>query len=137
MTAARFRLTAPVVKEHPLQEQLCRILRLEIAPAGKVSRHGVVWYSIDHANYAGEIPGVRIGRGIIAGILDTFILYRGRAHFLEIKTEDADAALSEHQRSVGTALLVGGGLVGVARDAAELLGCLDTWGIPRARRVQL
>jgi hypothetical protein len=28
------------------------------------SRAGVVWYSIDHANYPGEVPGIRIGRGI-------------------------------------------------------------------------
>jgi hypothetical protein len=135
--ARKYRLTPPVVAEHPLQAQLAKVLRLEIGPPGKVSAAGVVWYSIDHANYAGEVPGVRIARGIIAGILDTFVLYRGTAHFIEIKTEAPDAELSEHQRSVGTALLAAGGRVGVARDAAELLGCLDAWAIPRARRVRL
>lgn len=133
--ARKFRLTAPKVLEHPTQASIAGVLRLELAPPGKVSRNGVVWYSIDHANYAGEVPGIRIERGVIAGILDMFVLWRGLAHFLEIKT--ADGELSPAQQSVGAALLVAGGRVGVARDAAEVLGCLDTWGIPRAGRVRL
>lgn len=81
-----FRLTAPVVAKHPLQEQLCRVLTLEIAPAGKVSRAGICWCGVDMANYAGEVPGVRVARGIVAGVLDTFLLYQGGAHFIGIKT---------------------------------------------------
>ncbi len=95
-TPARFRLTPPVVREHPIQKQLCDA-RLEIAPPGKVSRDGVVWWAVDHANYAGEAPGIRVGRGIIAGLPDLFILYRGRAHHPEIKA--ADGALSRPSRA--------------------------------------
>ena len=50
-----YRLTAPVVPEHPLQRQIADVLRLEIAPPGKVSQYGVCWFSIDHANFAGEV----------------------------------------------------------------------------------
>ena len=50
------------VPEHPLQRQIADALRLEIAPPGKVSRDGVVWWSVDHAAYAGTAPGARIGR---------------------------------------------------------------------------
>jgi hypothetical protein len=132
-SARRFTLTPPVVREHPLQKQIADVLRIEIAPPGKVSRAGVVWWSIDHANYAGEVPGVRIGRGIIAGIPDTFLLYRGLAHLVEIKTDDGE--LSAAQQSVAAAVLVAGGRVGVARDATEVLACIDQWQIPRARRV--
>jgi hypothetical protein len=132
--AKPFRLTAPIVREHPIQKQIADVLRIEIAPAGKVSRAGVVWYSIDHANYAGEVPGVRIGRGIIAGIPDIFVLYRGRAHMIEVKPEDGE--LSVAQRSVAAAVLASGGRVGVARDATETLACLDEWQIPRNRRVR-
>jgi hypothetical protein len=137
MTAQRrpYRLTEPVVAEHPLQRRLVAVLRLEIAPAGKVSKHGVVWWSVDHANYAGEVPGVRLGRGIIAGVADTFLLYQGRAHFVEIKTVNGE--LSEPQRAVATAVLAAGGRFGVVRDEAELLACLDEWGIPRAHRVKV
>jgi hypothetical protein len=130
----RFRLTQPVVREHPIQKQLCDTLRIEVAPPGKVSRYGVVWWAIDHANYAGEVPGVRVGRGIIAGIQDLYILYRGRAYHPEIKA--ADGVLSEAQQSVCSAVLAAGGRVAVVRDADELLECLDQWGIPRNRRVR-
>jgi hypothetical protein len=36
-----------------------------------------------------------------------------------------------------SAVLASGGRVGVARDADEMLGLLDAWGIPRARRLTL
>jgi len=124
-----------VVREHPLQKQICDVLRLELAPAGKVSAHGVVWWSVDHANYAGEVPGIRLDRGIVAGLPDTFLLWLGRAYMIEIKA--ADGLLSLPQRSVCAAVLAGGGQVGVARDAAEAVACLDQWHIPRSRRTTL
>jgi hypothetical protein len=134
-TPARYRLTAPVVREHPIQKRICDTLRLEIAPPGKISRAGVVWWAIDHANYAGEVPGIRVGRGIIAGIADLFILYRGRAHHPEIKADDG--VLSEPQKSVAAAVLAAGGRVAVVRDENELLACIDEWGIPRNHRVRV
>jgi hypothetical protein len=133
-TPRKWRLTAPVVREHPIQKQMCDVLRLEFAPPGKVSRDGVVWWAIDHANYAGEVPGIRVGRGIIAGLPDLFILYRGRAHHPEIKA--ADGVLSPAQQSVCAAVLAAGGRVAVVRDAPELLAAIDEWGIPRNRRVR-
>jgi hypothetical protein len=129
-----FRLTAPVVREHPLQKQIADTLRIEIAPPGKVSRHGVVWWCVDHANYAGEVPGVRIGRGIIAGIPDLLIIHLGAAFVIEIKTEDG--TVSDAQQGVLTAVLAARGRVAVARDAIEVIGILDYWKIPRARRIK-
>lgn len=128
----RFQLTPPVVREHPLQEQMTKVLTIEIAPPGRV-RRGAMWYSVDHAAYSGEVPGARIGRGIIAGIPDTFLIYRGRAHYVEVKA--ADGQLSEHQKEVATAILLGGGLVGIATTVDELLICVDAWNIPRAHRI--
>jgi hypothetical protein len=129
-----YRLTAPVVREHPLQAQIARVLAIEIAPAGKVSKAGVVWWSIDHANYAGEVPGVRIGRGIIAGIPDLFVLWRGLAHLIEIKAEDGE--LTDAQRSVIAASTCAGVRCAVVRDWIEVLACLDQWDIPRKRCVR-
>jgi hypothetical protein len=74
------------VPEHPLHRQIADALRLEIAPPGKVSRDGVVWWSIYHASDAGTAPVARIGRGIVAGVPDVFVLHRGLAHMVEIKT---------------------------------------------------
>jgi hypothetical protein len=132
--ARPFRLQAPRVPEHPLQKQIADVLRIEIAPPGKVSRAGVVWWSIDHANYAGEVPGIRLDRGIIAGIPDVFIAWLGRAHLIEIKTDDGE--VSAAQRAVITAAAVSGMQVGVARNATEVLACVDRWQIPRAHRVR-
>lgn len=131
--AKPFKLTAPRVLEHPRQKQIADVMRLEVAPAGKVSKHGVCWYSIDHANFAGEVPGLRMQRGICAGILDMFLLYRGRGYFIEIKTDDGE--LSAAQQSVASALLVAGGRVGIALDARDVMALLDSWGVPRNHRI--
>jgi hypothetical protein len=130
-----FRLQAPAVPEHSLQKQMADVLRLEIAPAGKVSRHGVCWYSVDHANFAGEVPGIRQGRGIIAGILDVFLLWRGQSYFVEIKTPDGQ--LSDAQKSVASAVLLSGGHVAVVSSVEQLLDSLDAWRIPRSGRVRV
>lgn len=129
-----YRLTAPVVREHPLQKQIADMLRIEIAPPGKISRHGVVWWSVDHANYAGEVPGIRVGRGIISGIPDLLILHMGAAFLIEIKADDGE--LSDAQRGVLAAVLAARGRVAVARDAREVIEIVDYWKIPRARRVK-
>lgn len=131
--ARRFRLTPPRVPEHAIQRQIADMLTIEIARPGHVSKAGVVWWSIDHANYAGEVPGVRVGRGIVAGVPDTFILFRGRAHFIELKTPDG--VVSDRQTEVASAVLASGGRVAVARDAFEVLVIIDQWQIPRAGRV--
>jgi hypothetical protein len=49
---------------------------------------------------------------------------------VEIKTPAGE--LSDPQQSVMATVLASGGWVGVVRDAAEMLGLLDAWGIPRA-----
>ena len=133
--ARPFRLVAPVVAEHPLQKQIADMLRVEVAAPGKVSKQGVVWWSADIANYGGSVPGIRVGRGLIAGIPDLFLLWRGVAHFIEIKTASPAAELSHAQRSVAAALLAAGGRVGVVCSAADVLALLDAWSVPRARRV--
>lgn len=135
MTARPFRLTRPIVGEHPFQAQVASVLRLEIAPAGRISDHGVVWYSIDHADYAGSVPGIRVGRGVVAGIPDVFLLYSGISHFIELKR--LDGILSDGQRALIVALAIAGGRVGAANSVEQVIECLDTWGIPRTRRTKL
>jgi hypothetical protein len=57
---------------------------------------------------------------------------RGLAHMIEVKSPAGQ--LSDPQQSVMAAVLASGGRVGVVRNADEMLGLLDAWGIPRARR---
>lgn len=133
--ARAFKLTAAVVREWPLHKQIADTLRLEIAPAGRVSADGVVWWSIDAADFGGSVPATRMGRGIIAGCPDLFVLHLGLAAFIEIKA--ADGIVSDAQKAVASAVLSAGGRVGVARDAIEVLACIDRWQIPRSRRTAL
>lgn len=130
----RFALTAPVTREGPIHRQIADALRLELAAPGKVSRQGVTWWSVDMAAYAGNAPGIRTARGCIAGVPDIIIVWRGRAHFIEVKA--IDGVVSLPQQSVATAILCASGEVGFARDATEAIALLDQWGIPRNRRVR-
>lgn len=132
--AKPFKLAAPTVGEWPIARQIADVLRLELAPPGRLSRDGVLWYAIDHADFRGSVPGARLGRGVVAGIPDLFVLWGGLAFFLEIKRLP-DGVLSDAQRSLCAALLLSGGRVGVCWDAPSCLACLDRWGVPRARRV--
>jgi hypothetical protein len=134
MSRPRLKLTSPIPREWPLQEQIAKVLAIEIGPPGHINRDCVTWFSVDHSNYAGQVPAARIGRGIIAGIPDIFIIHLGRAFLIEIKTLDGE--LSEPQRAVIAALLVGRTPVGVARDWSEVLAILDRWQIPRNRRIR-
>jgi hypothetical protein len=63
------------------------------------------------------------------------IIWRGAAHFIEVKAGDGTVSLE--QRAVGTAILIAGARWGVARNADEALALLDAWGVPRAGRVRV
>jgi hypothetical protein len=89
-------------------------------------RDGVVWWSVDHAAYAGTAPGARIGRGIVAGVPDLFVLHRGLAYMVEIKTPAG--ALSDPEQSVMAAVLASGGRVGWCAMPRRCWGC-STHGV--------
>ena len=131
-----FKLTAPTLREYPLQKQIADTLTIEIAPPGRVSRFGVIWWSIDIADYGGEVPGTRVGRGIVAGVPDIYLLHLGQAHHIEIKTDAPTSILSDAQRSICAGIIVAGGRLAVARNAIEVLAVLDAWNIPRHRRTE-
>jgi hypothetical protein len=131
---APYRLTAPLAREHPRQAAIARTLTIEIARAGHLSPAGVVWFAVDHADFAGKVPAARIGRGIIAGIPDVWVLWGGRYYVIEIKADDGE--LSAPQQEVIVAMARNGGRIAVARDWVEVLACLDAWQIPRAKRVR-
>lgn len=136
MGAARkraFRLTAPIVREPVLHRAIADMLRWEVGAPGRISRHGVTWWSVDMSNFADVAPGLRVRRGCIAGVPDLQLLYRGRAYFIELKA--ADGQLSPAQQVVATALALVDAPFGVARDVDEVIALIDAWQIPRAHRV--
>lgn len=129
----KFKFKTPIVREAPLHRQIADVLRLELGAPGRVSRRGVTWWSIDMSNFADVAPGLRTGRGAIAGVPDLQLLHRGRAFFIELKAEDG--ILSEAQRGVATCLACCDVPFGVARDVDEVLQLIDAWEIPREHRV--
>jgi hypothetical protein len=131
--SSRFRLSAPRIGEWQIQRQVAQVLAIELAPAGKVSDAGVIWWSCDHANHAGH-PGARVGRGLIAGIPDLQVIFQGRAYFIELKA--ADGRTSKRQDELAAGILDAGAHIALARSYREVLSALDIWCIPRARRVR-
>jgi hypothetical protein len=134
VTARPFKLTAPVVREPVLHREIAQVLRLEIAAPGHVSADGVVWWSVDIAAYAGVAPGLRTARGVIAGIPDIIVVYRGCAFFIELKA--LDGLLSPAQERVAASILLADSRYGVARSADEVCALLDQWAIPHRRRIK-
>ena len=63
------------------------------------------------------------------------LLWRGQSYFIEIKTPDGQ--LSEAQKAVASAVLMGGGHVAVVASMEQLLAALDQWRVPRAGRVRV
>jgi hypothetical protein len=133
----RFQLTAPRKPEHPLQEQVRKVLELEIAPPGKLSERGVCWYAVDHASYHGEVPGARMARGVVAGLPDNWFHWGGQSGCIELKAKADAAQLSEPQRERLPILAQSGVLVAVCNDPWQVLQVLDAWGVPRARRTSV
>ena len=133
MARAPYRLTAPEPVEHATQAAICRVLGLEIGAPGRLSKAGVTWFCIDHANTGSEVPGARQGRGVIAGIPDVLLLWHGRTFFIEIKRQHT-GVLSGPQQWLLPVLAAAGSRIGVARDVPETLALLDEWAIPRNRR---
>lgn len=132
--AVPLKLTTQAPSEHAMQRRIAAVLRLELCREGHVSADGVCWFSIDQANFAG-IPGTRIARGICAGVPDLCVLHRGRAFWIELKSDTG--VLSVPQREMSVSLQRAQCAFGVARDELDVLKLLDAWGVPRARRVHL
>jgi len=131
---APLRLTEPPApREHPLHRAIAHALAIELAPAGRVSANGVVWWSVDLAAYHGSMPQTHLVRGCIPGLPDIFLLHDGTAHFMEVKAQDGE--MSWPQRTLAAAVIGAGGRIAVVRDASAAIACLDSWQIPRAKRI--
>lgn len=128
------RLRAPVVREPVLHKQIADALAKELAPPGKPSPHGVFWFSVDMAAYSGRVPGIRTGRGCIAGVADIHVYWLGRAFLLELKA--ADGRLSDAQEQFFVTSTYCGVPIAAVRSLEEVLACLDHWKVPRAHRLR-
>lgn len=138
----------PLAAEHEMQASWVGPLSALIAPPGRASPHGVVWWSVDIADARNAVVGaLRKRRGVISAIPDmVFHWPQGNVGYIEAKT--ATGALSRsgvvrRKRGGNVRLLdvlgqdelhanldAAGVRVAVARSFEELLDTLRGWGVP-------
>lgn len=122
-----FKLKAPRVAEHDLQEQVVRVLRLGLGS-------DVWWSSIDHANARDAKTGaLRKARGVRAGLPDMEFVYRGQYHAIELKS--ADGRISPSQVETHWRIITAGGKVKTCNSVEAVLSTLREWQIPLSLRI--
>lgn len=120
--------------EQNLQQQVVRVLDAILPPPPD----GPVLFAPDAGVQAGgkhaaRIGGIRKSMGVRAGIPDLCLVWRGRAVFVELKTEKG--RLSPAQREMHWALTLAGAAVTTCRSVDEVVEFIETLGIPTRGRV--
>lgn len=106
----------PAIEESALQSRLCAFLR-----------YGLPGDAVLTAIPGGN-RGVTTTPGYLSGAPDLLIVYRGIAHFLEVKAEGG--RLSSAQRLVHALLSQAGGRVAVVRSEEDVRERCAAWGLP-------
>lgn len=133
--ASQLILTMPEPLELDLHRSIAETLKLEIGPAMKISKQGVLWWASDISNSAMARPGSRLALGIGGGVPDLMFLYRAKIFFQEIKRLQA-GVLSELQAEFMAAAQLAGAPSAICWDPRSCLDNLDVWEIPRKRIVR-
>jgi hypothetical protein len=110
---------------------VARWLTEAIAPAGKRSKHGVLWFSVETRGKRSLAEGARNkARGCIAGVPDIDIYHQGRAFKIELKAPKGTS--TDTQVRLHHELVQCGVPVLVARELDMIMSALTEWGIPWA-----
>jgi hypothetical protein len=119
----------PKQSEDELHYQVARLLSLAIARPGVVSSDKVIWWTIESRAKRSVYEGARNKRrGCIAGCPDIFVMYRGRAFWIELKTPTGKT--SDAQLELHGSIVQAGSNIGVARSVTDILPLLWSWSIP-------
>jgi hypothetical protein len=122
----------PKQSEDELHYQVARLLSLAIARPGAVSPDKVIWWTIESRAKRSVYEGARNKRrGCIAGCPDIFVMHRGRAFWIELKTPTGKT--SDAQIELHGSIVQAGSHVGVARSVNDILPLLWSWGVPYKR----
>lgn len=88
-----------------------------------------VWFAIPNGEKRSVTTGARLKRiGVKAGAPDLLIIYRGRAHFIELKAPDGE--LSNVQKSMAAAIIGAGGEFDLCRSLDTMVELCDAWEVP-------
>ena len=87
------------------------------------------WFHIPNGGQRHSVIAAQLaGMGVKAGVPDLCIIYRAKAHFIELKIDHA--YLSAVQKQVHMQLNRAGARVATCRSLPEVESALDAWGIP-------
>lgn len=87
------------------------------------------WFHVPNGGKRHDTIAAQLaGMGVKAGIPDLCIIYRAKAHFIELKIDHT--YLSAIQKQVHMQLNRAGARVAVCRSIPEVESALDAWGIP-------
>lgn len=87
------------------------------------------WFHVPNGGKRHDTIAAQLaGMGVKAGIPDLCIIYRAKAHFIELKIDHA--YLSAIQKQVHQQLNRAGARVATCRSIPEVESALDAWGIP-------
>lgn len=136
-----------------MQASWVALLSALIAPPGRASPHGVVWWSVDIADARNSIVGaLRKKRGVISAIPDMVFHWPvGRVGYIEAKGPGGRLSRSRvvrrkfggnvrlvdvlGQDELHAALGAAGVFISVARSFDDLVETLHAWGVPMRARL--
>lgn len=81
------------------------------------------------AGGGGRFRGAQLKRaGLTPGVPDIMILHKGRALFIELKTEKGRVSLA--QQDAHRAIMLAGGAVAICRTLDDIVCALTQWNVP-------
>lgn len=115
--------------EHKLQTAVATYLWRVLAPPTFFTAIAHGGFSLGDTPEQAKIRGARLkAAGLLAGVPDILIVHRGRACFLELKSETG--TLSENQKTAHKWIITAGGVVAVCRSIDDVKAMLEVWGVP-------
>lgn len=95
-----------------------------------LARPGVVWFHPANGGARSKVEAARFrAEGVVAGVPDLIIVFGGKLHALELKTEHG--RLSPAQRTMHERLAAAGAHVAVAYGLDAAIAQLTAWGLFR------
>lgn len=112
--------------EDDLQKAVCQFLDAALPP-------DAFYFAVPNGGKRSRVEAARMkGMGVKAGVPDLCIVYRGKSHFIELKSPHGKLTIA--QKTTMAALRKAGAEVSTSRSLGFIETLLSYWGIPlRAR----
>ena len=113
-----------MISEDKIQQAVISHLQLRAWP-------DAVFWHVPNGGARSKAEAARFkAQGVVAGIPDVHILFRGRLYVLELKTETGRWA--KHQQEIAARMETAGAIVAVAWGLDAALAQIEAWGLLRS-----